>query len=438
MTEEQKGGSINLESKGAITLEHVNAPAQQKRSGPVEVRGIKVSMTTELAIRFGIVGAGQGGSRIAEAFSSLGYPTIVINTAKQDLEFIKVPNDRKLHMEYGLGGAGKDLTIGAEAFLTYQEQVKALLDKAFNGGASVDYLLACVGGGGGTGSGSAPALVKLLASYGLPVGVVFTLPQANEDGLTKANAIKTLDQLSKLVREKVLTTLIVVDNAKIERTYPGLSAVAFWQKANMDIANILHQFNRLTAQPSRFISFDPMDFAKVITEGNCTIYGSSRISEYQGPEQLAKSLVDSVRAGLLADEFKIDETTIAGVLFAGSFDVLSVIPQEDIDYALYELSKITGQPAIYKGIYDLDVSDIGRGLVSYTVLSGLGIPHKRVEGLAQESKEEAAVIEAKKGDSSKMGVTDNDSAVSDKDRFKKMEVQHSVLGKMMRNRKPNP
>src|SRR5574343_568847 len=110
-------GGIKLEkgpNTGGISLEKVGGQPEPKR--PMEVRGIKISMTSAVAIRFGFVGAGQGGSRIAECFHQFGYPTCVINTASQDLTYIKVPEDRKLCMTYGMGGAGKDIAIGADAF----------------------------------------------------------------------------------------------------------------------------------------------------------------------------------------------------------------------------------------------------------------------------------------------------------------------------------
>jgi len=445
MSEESKGG-ISLEGKtGGISLEKVDhgtvtkpadaQPVVEKAPNrPAEVKGVRLSMSNDVSIRFGVVGTGQGGSRIAEVFGTLGYPTCAINTARQDLTYIRVPEDRKFHMEFGLGGAGKDIAIGEEAYRKYSDPVQEMIGKAFHGGSDIDFILACCGGGGGTGSGSVSALVGDLISFGLPVGVIYTLPAANEDPVTKANSIKTLDKLSKLVKDGALSTLIIVDNAKIEKTYPGLSTAAFWARANMDIANILHQFNRLTAQPSRFISLDPMDFAKVLTEGNCTIYGSSRIPEYHGADELVNAVANSVKVGLLADEFVINETSMAGVLFAGSYQILSNVPQDDIDYAIYELSNLTGHAGIYKGIYDLDTNDIGRGLVTYTMLSGLGVPHRRIQALASESETGSQAIESKKVDKTKMTVVDADSAQGDLDRFKSMKTKHSPLGKMMRNR----
>ncbi len=62
----------------------------------------------EKSINFGIVGSGQAGNRIAEAFYKLGYDCVAINTAQQDLKFIDIPESNKLLLSHGLGGAAAE------------------------------------------------------------------------------------------------------------------------------------------------------------------------------------------------------------------------------------------------------------------------------------------------------------------------------------------
>ena len=70
---------------------------------PEEKKEVKDEV--EGAFKFAFIGAGQGGSRIAESFHKLGYRKIgIVNTAQQDLNSINVEN--KLCI--GSGGAGKD------------------------------------------------------------------------------------------------------------------------------------------------------------------------------------------------------------------------------------------------------------------------------------------------------------------------------------------
>ena len=80
------------------------------------------------SIKFGVVGSGQAGSRLAETFYNAGYAAVVFNTASQDLEHIKIPDDNKCLLQYGLGGAAKDLEIGRAAAETHKDEINALIE----------------------------------------------------------------------------------------------------------------------------------------------------------------------------------------------------------------------------------------------------------------------------------------------------------------------
>ena len=66
---------------------------------------MEVEDDVEVAFKFAFVGAGQGGSRLAQAFKKIGYNRIcAINTAQQDLNTLDL--EHKLCI--GDGGAGKN------------------------------------------------------------------------------------------------------------------------------------------------------------------------------------------------------------------------------------------------------------------------------------------------------------------------------------------
>jgi cell division GTPase FtsZ len=82
----------------------------------------------EVAFKFAFIGAGQGGSRIAETFNKFGYRKIAaINTAEQDLNTIKL--DNKLCI--GDGGAGKDPEKAAEIYKSKEEDVLDFMRYSF-------------------------------------------------------------------------------------------------------------------------------------------------------------------------------------------------------------------------------------------------------------------------------------------------------------------
>src|SRR5579885_2313494 len=78
----------------------------------------------ERSIVFGVVGSGQAGSRLAEAFYKLDYEAVVMNTAIQDLKHIDIPDANKLLLEGTLGGAAKEMDLGRHAAETNRQAIQ--------------------------------------------------------------------------------------------------------------------------------------------------------------------------------------------------------------------------------------------------------------------------------------------------------------------------
>ena len=90
------------------------------------------------------IGSGQGGSRIAETFHSLGYRRVAaINTAQQDLNTVSLENK----FCFGEGGAGKDPEVARKKFQDKREDILDFMRRSF--GDDVDRIYACIGAGGG-------------------------------------------------------------------------------------------------------------------------------------------------------------------------------------------------------------------------------------------------------------------------------------------------
>ena len=74
-----------------------------------------------VGFKFGFIGAGQGGGKLAETFASIGYARVgVINTADQDLAAINVKKKLKFGEQQG---AGKNRGIAKQAFSENKEDV---------------------------------------------------------------------------------------------------------------------------------------------------------------------------------------------------------------------------------------------------------------------------------------------------------------------------
>ena len=343
------------------------------------------------SLYFGVVGLGQAGSRVSETFYSLGYEACVFNTATQDVEHIALPNNKKIFLPFALGGAGKELDNGRQAIEQNGELIIQKLNESF--GDDQEMLILAVSGGGGTGSGGAEGMLGLMATLNKPIGVIYILPMESEDALSKHNSVVTLGKLAKMASTDVITTLIVVDNSKIELIYPGLSKAEFWGTANNAIVEPLHLFNYLSAQPTKYDSLDSMDFGRIFTTGDCTIYGMLEVSNYMETTAIAEAVVENLESGLLASDFNLKETRFGGFMVTGNPEVLAKLPAININYASHMISEACDSPSLVSGVYEQNIEkDVVR---VYTLFSGLGLPAGRIENLKTEAGQQMAVLKEK-------------------------------------------
>jgi cell division GTPase FtsZ len=352
---------------------------------------MKAVSKRDRSLYFGIVGLGQAGSRVAETFYGLGYEACVFNTATQDLEHINLPTNKKIFLPFALGGAGKELDNGRQAIEQNGELIISKLNEHF--GDNQEMLLLAISASGGTGSGGAEGMIGLMSTLGKPIGVIYILPMESEDALGKHNAVTTLGKLAKMASSDVITTLIVVDNSKIEVLYPGLSKAEFWTTANKAIVEPLHLFNYLSAQSTKYDSLDSMDFSRVFTAGDCTIYGMLEVENYMETTAIAEAVVENLELGLLANDFNLKETRFGGFIITGNPEVLSKVPAVNIHYASHIISEACNSPSLVSGVYEQPIEeDVVR---VYTLFSGLGLPAARIEGLKNEASAQMAVLKEK-------------------------------------------
>lgn len=347
----------------------------------------------EKSINFGIVGSGQAGNRIAEAFYKLGYDAVAINTAPQDLKFITIPESNKLLLDYSLGGAAKEIEIGFKAAEAYKTQITELVSTQL---ADAQILILALSLGGGSGAGSCEVLADILSATGKPLAVITVLPMDSEDVQTKDNAIKTLSKLTRLAQSKKIHNLIVIDNAKIETIYSGVSQIDFFGLANKAIVEPIDVFNTLSSRDSSVKGLDPMEFAKLFTDGEgLTVYGSLKITDYKSEDAIALAVVDSLDSNLLASGFNLKQSKYVGVMIVANEKVWRDIPASQITYALACIGEQCGSPeTVFRGIYtDNNMAD--DCVMIYSMFSGLGLPDMRIQQLKKEISELSNVVKNK-------------------------------------------
>tara|TARA_Y100000310_G_C20691429_1_gene822512 strand:+ start:2659 stop:3813 length:1155 start_codon:yes stop_codon:yes gene_type:complete len=347
---------------------------------PSEPKEEKNEDECDVSFKFAFVGAGQGGSRIAESFYKLGYRKLsAINTAQQDLNTIELIENK---LCIGEGGAGKNPEVARKAYAKSKEDVLDFLRFSF--GEDYDRIFICAGAGGGTGAGSVAPLVhtvrelnEIVKASTTKVGVILALPKVSEGKKVNANAHNTLQQAYKLVEEGMVSPLIILDNEKINKLYPGLAVAPFWQTANNSIAGLFHLFNLVSARDSSYSSFDPNDY-KTILDSGLIVFGASPISDWENPMNITKTVRDNVANNVLSGGIDLKTGNMAGVVMIGGNNVLENAPQENLDLAFEQFSRILGRGStVHRGIYSGDQDN----LTVYTVIGGLGQPNEKLQEL---------------------------------------------------------
>jgi cell division GTPase FtsZ len=375
--EVQKTEEVNVDKLAAL-----RAKSQAKQNEGKMAS--KIVQKKERSLALGVVGSGQAGSRIAEAFYKLGYDAVVINTAMQDLKFIDIPDSNKLLLEYGVGGASKELSIGAAAAETHRGEISQLVsDKLSNSQVNV----LCLSLGGGSGAGSCETLVDLLSETGKPLVVMTVLPMDTEDAQTKSNALATLAKLASFAQSKKIANLVVVDNAKIESIYQSVNQMEFYSVANKAIVNTLDAFNTLSSMPSSTKALDPMEFSKLLIDGEgLTVYGEFTIENFQEDTAIAEAVINNLSNNLLAEGFDLKQSKYVGFIVVANKEVWSKIPAVSINYASSMVNDLCGAPnGVFKGIYVVDSPE--NVVTVYSMFSGVGLPESRVTQLKNETKE---------------------------------------------------
>jgi cell division GTPase FtsZ len=352
---------------------------QQEQKMTAKIVGKK-----DRSLTLGIIGSGHGGSRLAEAFYKLGYDTVVLNTANQDLKFIDIPDTNKLLLQYGVGGASKELAIGQAAAEAHRGEIAQLINEKLSN-SQINVL--CFSLGGGSGAGSCETLIDLLSSTGKPLVVITILPMQTEDPATKNNALETLVKLSGFAQNKKISNLIVVDNAKIESIYHDVGQMDFYGVANKAIVETLDAFNMFSAMPSPTKPLDPMEWTKVLIDGEgLSIYGELTVSNYQEDVALAEAVLNNLDGNLLAGGFNLKQSKYVGFIVAANKDVWSKIPASSVNYASAMVNDLCGSPkGVFKGMYVIDTPE--DHVKVYSFFSGLGLPTDRVENLKRDAAE---------------------------------------------------
>jgi cell division GTPase FtsZ len=345
------------------------------------------------SLRFGIIGSGQAGSRLAEQWFSLGYPAVCMNTAPQDLENIKIPDQQKLLLDFGLGGSAKDLSIGYGAADAYRAAINQLIQRHLS---DVQLFILCLSLGGGSGAGSVEVIIDILTKIGKPVVVLAVLPKASEDAQLKHNSWQTLSKLTKLFNEGKVSNIITVDNAKIESLYSDVGPFNFFAVSNKAIVEPIDVFNTMSRRHDEGVKvLDSTEFGKLFIDGKgFTTYGTMTVDDYEDEMAIATAIVESLKGNLLASGFNIRQARYAGFMLVAPERVWNKIPSSSLDFANHMINDACDSPlAVFYGVYkEESETDC---IKVYSMFSGLGLPEERIDQLKAEAQQKMSVAQRK-------------------------------------------
>ncbi len=340
----------------------------------------KIEDDVKVSFKFCFLGAGQGGSRLAETFDNLGYKrTAAVNTASSDLNSLSLEN--KLCVGDG-GGAGKDPAVATHILQENKEDVIDFMRYSF--GESFDRIFICVGAGGGTGSGMVTPLVslaeevqELVGAEEKKVGVILTLPKKSEGDKVNKNASVVLNNIFSLVEAGKVSPLILLDNDKVAQLYPNVAVSKFWSAANSSLAGLFHLFNLTSAKDSSYTSFDKNDYKTILNSG-LILFGASPVKKWNDPVQIARTVRENLRSNLLSDGVDISTGHTAGVIIIGNKEILDNLPQGHIDKALDQLNRILKKGGVvHGGVYSGDKPTLN----IFSVVGGLDKPVDKIRSL---------------------------------------------------------
>lgn len=345
----------------------------------------------KFAIKFGIIGAGQAGGNLADAFWGVGYRRVcVVNTTTRDMQRLQVPNRHVLRSD---GGAGKNPSIGKKALEREYEEVFRMMQSSFKKG--LDHILVCVGAGGGSGSGAVVPLIKMakeyLVSIGVSeperrVGVICTLPTKDESSAVQRNALDTVSELCQMAESGHLSPLVLIDNARVMQLFGQASVIDVWSKANKNIVALFNSFNELCAidDSSCHVTCDPKDYKTVMQGGGIMAFGRTKLDKVSKPTDVADAVRDNVKKGLLVDGLDLSTASKGAALLVSSSEGLSSVSQEALENAFASLNRLMKQgpeTVLHRGVYEINA----QSMYLYTIIGGMTRPESRLKELHMKS-----------------------------------------------------
>lgn len=351
-----------------------------------------------VSIRYGILGLGQAGGKVADAFAGCripgknirNYPAMAVNTSKADLDALnKIPPNYRFELPNSHLGAMRQPELGYKAIMQdgAMEKIVKLCGDLF---VDVDQVIVAAGIGGGTGTGTLQAVCETLVENGYNVIPMITLPRDLDSLEEKKNAVDFLGAFQEMIGIGMVSAPIIVDNNLLYNHYVKNAAwdTDWKQDSNQQIVKAINEMNAASGIASQ-TTLDGAELLKIQRSGGCSTIGkaviniSTETNNETILETLQEELSEALHYGLLCDYPKLNEARAAGVqVLLPSSMTFGVAMEQTIDTVLKErmptlISKFVGYVPV-DGLKDI---------VIYTLVSGLNLPDRVNELMQSVTKE---------------------------------------------------
>lgn len=324
-----------------------------------------------MTMKIGFLCFGEGGSNIGEYAAQKGFPVIVVNSAKIDLDKIQiVPKDCRIHLD-GWEGAGRDREIGKEATMSHLEKLFKKSKEKFE---DCDIVFAVGSAAGGTGSGALPIGIEILSEIKNNVCAITILPSNNESPKAHMNALECFSELSQYEQ---LNSTFIIDNQKTVEVFNGNDRTKLY---NLSIHQLIDNFSEvcsLTSKTSLISNFDKNDLTEILNERGFAIV--SKVTIPTAELKSSSDVINVIRKSwneICSPEIEYGQIVKAGVFGKIPKEITSII---DVKKIFEE----TGMPYdIIESYYEN--TDHPDHCIFYTLLTGLSYPMERLTRMEQE------------------------------------------------------
>ncbi|MGB0862191.1 MAG: cell division protein FtsZ [Saprospiraceae bacterium] len=271
---------------------------------------MQFNMTKGQSAIIKVIGVGGGGSNAVNNMFEKGIVGVdfaVMNTDNQALDLSPVTNKIQLGPTLTEGrGAGNKPTIGREASIESEEEIKTL----FNDDTKMVFITA--GMGGGTGTGAAPIIAKVARELDiLTVGIV-TMPFTFEGRRRQKQGYEGLEELKKNV-----DTLIIISNDKLREIHGNLSLTAAFSQADNILTTAAKSIAEIITVPG-YVNVDFEDVNTVMKGSGVAIMGTATM---EGEGRARRAVEAALSSPLLEDnEIKGAEHVLVNIT-SGSQEV---------------------------------------------------------------------------------------------------------------------